>query len=68
MQTLLWAHDQSADTYYRNQAGRVVLVNPFWPGEFWNMTRVPDPDKFILRNRRDLATIGNAGSIGAATV
>jgi cation diffusion facilitator CzcD-associated flavoprotein CzcO len=67
MQTLLWAHDQSADTYYRNQAGRVVLVNPFWPGEFWNMTRVPEPDKFILRNRRGLATSGNAGSIGAAT-
>jgi cation diffusion facilitator CzcD-associated flavoprotein CzcO len=53
MQGLLWSVDSSAHGYYRNRAGRIVLVNPFWPGESWRMTRSPDPDTFVLRSLED---------------
>ena len=46
---LIWTHEHGADTYYRNQAGRIILPSPFPPDVFWEMARKPDPSKFVLR-------------------
>jgi 4-hydroxyacetophenone monooxygenase len=48
MRGLLWSHDRKADTYYRNQAGRIILPSPFPAEEFWNMCQRPSESKFVL--------------------
>jgi cation diffusion facilitator CzcD-associated flavoprotein CzcO len=45
---LIFHHDRSADTYYRNRAGRIVLVSPFWPAELWNLTRRAKREDHVL--------------------
>jgi 4-hydroxyacetophenone monooxygenase len=50
MLDLLWSHEHTADTYYRNQAGRIILPSPFPAEDFWNMSQLPDESKFVLRN------------------
>jgi 4-hydroxyacetophenone monooxygenase len=49
MQGLIWTHEHGADTYYRNQAGRIILPSPFPPEVFWELCQRPDPAKFMLR-------------------
>ena len=51
MLDLLWTHERRADTYYRNQAGRIILPSPFPAEEFWHMSREPDETKFTLHDR-----------------
>jgi cation diffusion facilitator CzcD-associated flavoprotein CzcO len=48
---LLWTHERRADTYYRNQAGRIILPSPFPAEEFWHMSQEPDEAKFTLHDR-----------------
>jgi 4-hydroxyacetophenone monooxygenase len=47
---LIWTHEHGADTYYRNQAGRIILPSPFPADVFWEMSQKPDPSKFVLRS------------------
>lgn len=47
---LLWSHDRRANTYYRNQAGRVILPSPFRAEDLWDMCQKPDESKFVLHN------------------
>ena len=48
MSKLIWTYDHRADTYYRNEAGRIILPSPFLPEDYWNMSQKPDPSKFII--------------------
>jgi 4-hydroxyacetophenone monooxygenase len=52
MEELVWAVDKSANTYFRNAAGRVWYQNPFELSDYWRMNRRPDPKAFKLRARR----------------
>jgi cation diffusion facilitator CzcD-associated flavoprotein CzcO len=49
MLDLIWTHEQRADTYYRNQAGRIIVPSPFTAIDFWDMNQRPDESAFILR-------------------
>jgi 4-hydroxyacetophenone monooxygenase len=44
----IWANDRRADTYYRNQAGRIIMPCPWRLVEFWEMAQRPDEESFIL--------------------
>jgi hypothetical protein len=46
--------ERGADTYYRNQAGRIILPSPFPPEVFWEMCQQPDAAKFVLRTPASL--------------
>jgi 4-hydroxyacetophenone monooxygenase len=54
---LLWSHDRKADTYYRNQAGRIILPSPFPAEEFWNMCQRPNESKFVLYDGSRVAAL-----------
>jgi 4-hydroxyacetophenone monooxygenase len=54
MRGLIWTHEHGADTYYRNQAGRIILPSPFPPEVFWGMSQRPDAANFVLRTRASL--------------
>lgn len=49
MQGSVWMNSDRAHTYYRNEAGRVILPNPWRMVDFWHMLRTPDPAKFVVR-------------------
>ena len=51
---LIWTHEHGADTYYRNQAGRIILPSPFPPEVFWEMCQQPNAANFVLRTRASL--------------
>jgi len=46
----IWANDRRADTYYRNETGRIILPTPFRLVEFWEMSQRPDEESFILHS------------------
>lgn len=48
MEDLIWTHERSANTYYRNQAGRIILPSPWPADEFWAMCQRPEESKFTL--------------------
>jgi 4-hydroxyacetophenone monooxygenase len=48
----VWSHP-GMTTYYRNDAGRIVITNP-WPYlEYWNKTLAFDPADFEIRGDSD---------------
>ena len=47
----IWATVTEAHTYYRNDAGRVILPNPWRMVDYWEMLRAPDEAKFTLRGQ-----------------
>jgi hypothetical protein len=47
----IWATVTEAHTYYRNDAGRVILPNPWRMVDYWEMLRAPDETKFTLRGQ-----------------
>jgi 4-hydroxyacetophenone monooxygenase len=58
MAGLIWTHEHGADTYYRNQAGRIILPSPFPPEVYWEMSQLPDPSNFELRTPASLEGAG----------
>jgi len=46
----IWAHP-GMTTYYRNSAGRIVVPMPWTNGDYWNRTRTPDLDDYIVERR-----------------
>jgi len=55
MSKLLWSHERRASTYYRNQAGRVILPSPFQAQVLWRMAQAPDESKFLIHSPAELA-------------
>ncbi|MFI9382116.1 flavin-containing monooxygenase [Kutzneria sp. NPDC052558] len=55
MSKLVWTRERRANTYYRNQAGRIILPSPFRAEDFWDMCQKPDRSKFILSAPRTAA-------------
>lgn len=49
MLDLIWHHERSADTYYRNESGRIILPSPFEASDFWLMNQKPDEAKFLMQ-------------------
>jgi len=49
MEGSVWSHALGAHTYYRNEAGRVILPNPWTFVEYWTMSRGPVETSFVLR-------------------
>jgi hypothetical protein len=54
---LLWSYERKASTYYRNEAGRVILPSPFRPETFWSMCQKPDETKFVIHNPAQIASV-----------
>jgi 4-hydroxyacetophenone monooxygenase len=54
MSKLIWSYDRRADTYYRNEAGRIILPSPFLPEEYWSMSQTPEVGQFLLHSRSAL--------------
>lgn len=48
----VWTHP-GMETFFRNNRGRVVFLNPFLNLEFWQMTRAVDPELFVTRPAAD---------------
>ena len=45
---LVWAHPSIAHSHYKNPAGKVYTLSP-WPiDQYWEMTRVLDPNDYVL--------------------
>ncbi len=64
MADLSWTHDQKADTYYLNEAGRIILPSPFLPEDYWQMSQRPEESKFVLRSCESMATESDCGADG----
>jgi 4-hydroxyacetophenone monooxygenase len=47
---MIWTHP-AMSTYYRNQRGRVVVINPFRNVDFWRMTRQPNLQDYQVECR-----------------
>jgi 4-hydroxyacetophenone monooxygenase len=58
MTGLIWTHEHGADTYYRNQAGRIILPSPFPPEVYWEMSQLPEASNFVLRMPASLEGAG----------
>jgi hypothetical protein len=56
---LLWTHERRADTYYRNQAGRIILPSPFPAQVFWQMSQKPEQANFILHTKAGAAAMAH---------
>jgi len=56
MEDLIWTYERRADTYYRNQAGRIILPSPFSAQAFWNLCHTPDEAQFIFQDRAGVPT------------
>jgi cation diffusion facilitator CzcD-associated flavoprotein CzcO len=54
MRGLIWSYDHKAHTYYRNEAGRIILPNPFTAAEYWTMSQRPEVASFILREKPEI--------------
>ncbi|MBS1889226.1 MAG: NAD(P)/FAD-dependent oxidoreductase [Actinobacteria bacterium] len=44
---LIWTHP-GMTTWYRNKYGRIVSMTPWRGVDYWEMTRVPDLDEFLV--------------------
>ena len=45
---LVWAHPSIAHSHYKNPAGKVYTLSP-WPiDQYWELTRVLDPNDYVL--------------------
>lgn len=45
---LVWAHPSIVHSHYKNPAGKVYTLSP-WPlDQYWELTRVLDPDDYVL--------------------
>jgi 4-hydroxyacetophenone monooxygenase len=53
----IWANDRRADTYYRNQAGRIIMPTPWRLVEYWQMSQRPDEAGFILSSADRIAEL-----------
>ena len=51
MLDLVWHHERTADTYYRNEAGRIIMPNPWSAEEYWTLSQVPAASKFRFGRR-----------------
>ena len=45
---MAWGHS-SVNSWYKNEFGRVSQNWPYTLLEYWQQTRIPDPDEFVLR-------------------
>jgi 4-hydroxyacetophenone monooxygenase len=46
---LIWTHP-GMTTWYRNKYGRIISMTPWRGVDYWEMTRVPDLDEFVIRD------------------
>lgn len=44
---MAWAQP-NVHNWYRSEAGRIASTSPYRLVDYWSMTRVPDPDDFVL--------------------
>jgi len=45
---LIWTHP-GMTTWYRNKYGRIISMTPWRGVDYWQMTRAPDLDEFLIR-------------------
>ena len=64
MAGLIWTYEHDADTYYRNQAGRIILPSPFPPEVYWEMSQIPAASSFLLRMPASLESTGRRAGLG----
>jgi 4-hydroxyacetophenone monooxygenase len=48
LDTMVWSHPSIRSSWYRNAEGRIYILSPWRLVDYWNWTRVPDPDDFLL--------------------
>lgn len=58
-QELIWSHP-AMSTYYRNDRGRVVVINPFRNLDFWRLTRRANLDDYQLGPRARTKAVDRA--------
>jgi 4-hydroxyacetophenone monooxygenase len=47
----LWAHPAVEHSWYRNSRGKVTVLSPWKLLDYWNWTRAPDPDDYLVKDR-----------------
>ena len=46
--SLVWAHPTIQHSHYKNPDGKVYTLSPWPMDEYWEMTRVVDPDAYLI--------------------
>jgi 4-hydroxyacetophenone monooxygenase len=49
MRRLVWSHPSIKHSFYKNSLGEVHGLSPWRLVDYWNWTREPDPDDFVIR-------------------
>lgn len=45
---MVWSHPSIRHSWYRNEAGRIRILSPWRLVDFWDWTREPDMDDYLL--------------------
>jgi 4-hydroxyacetophenone monooxygenase len=47
--TLVWSHESIKHSWFKDAQGRINVLSPWRLVDYWEWTRRPDPDDFVLR-------------------
>ena len=48
LETLVWSHPSVTHSWFKNPEGKIHVLSPWRLVDYWNWTREPDPDDFVL--------------------
>jgi 4-hydroxyacetophenone monooxygenase len=51
LDTMVWSHPSIRHSWYRNDEGRIYILSPWRLVDYWDWTREPDLDEFVLSDR-----------------
>lgn len=54
LDTMVWSHPSIRHSWYRNPEGRIYILSPWRLVDYWEWTKAPDPDDFLLTTGRPL--------------
>jgi 4-hydroxyacetophenone monooxygenase len=51
LDTMVWSHPSIRSSWYRNPEGRIYILSPWRLVDYWDWTREPDLDDFVITER-----------------
>ncbi len=48
LDTMVWSHPSIRSSWYRNPEGRIYILSPWRLVDYWDWTREPDLDDFVI--------------------
>ena len=53
MDQMVWSHPSIRHSWYKNDDGRIYILSPWRLVDYWDWTRRPDPEDFVLTDRTE---------------